>query len=72
MNMDNIHLIYRMTLMCMCIYIYIHYQSKVFGIPQKFLFLFLKILSLMKQFKHHCSLIYYTKYKSSLVILTLV
>ena len=29
------------------------YQSKVFGHPQKFLFLILKVLFLMKQVKHH-------------------
>ena len=42
-----------------------HYQSKVFDYPQKFLFLILKVLFLMKQVKHHNSFIYYTKYKSS-------
>ena len=34
------------------IYIYIDNQSKVFGHPQKFSFLILKMLFLMKQFKH--------------------
>ena len=42
---------------------YIDYQSKVFGHPQKFLFLILKVLFLMKQVKHH---------KFSSVTLTLV
>ena len=30
-----------------------HYQSKVFSHPKKFLFLILKVLILMKQVKHH-------------------
>ena len=47
------------------IYIYIYNQSKVFGHPQKFLFLILKVLFLMKQVKHHNCLIYsYSKCKS--------
>ena len=58
---------------CVCVYIYIyiyiyiymHYQSEVFGHLQKFLFLILKVLFLMKQVKHHNGFIYYTKYKSS-------
>ena len=40
-----------------------HNQSKVFGHAQKFLFLILKGLFLMKQVKHHNGFIYYTKYK---------
>ena len=32
---------------------YIHYQSKVFGHPQKFLFLILSIIFKQKQIKHH-------------------
>ena len=52
------------------IYIYIHtythtHQSKVFGYPQKLLFLILKVLFLMKKFMHHNGFVYYTKYKSS-------
>ena len=46
-----------------CIYIY--YQSKVFGHPQNFLFLFLKLLFLMKQVKYQNVFIYYPKYMSS-------
>ena len=51
---------------------YIHYQSKVSGYPQKFLFLIQKVLILMKQVKCHNVFIYYTKYKPSSVTLTLV
>ena len=51
---------------------HIHYPSKVFDHPQKFLFLNLKLLFLMKQVKHHNGFIHYTKYKSSSVTLTLV
>ena len=47
------------------IYIYTNFLSKVFGHPQKFLFLILKVLYLMKQIKHHNAFIYYAKYKSS-------
>ena len=48
------------------IYIYIYiYQSKVFGHPQKCLFVILKVLFLAKQIKHHNDFIYYTKYKPS-------
>ena len=39
------------------IYIYI-YESKVFGHSQKFLFLILKVLVLMRQIKHHNSFVY--------------
>ena len=42
------------------IYIYINYQSKVFVHPQKFLYLILKVLFLMKQVKHHNVFIYHT------------
>ena len=49
----------------MYIYVYIHYQSKVFGHPQKLLFLILKVLFLMKQVNHLNGFIYYTKYKFS-------
>ena len=52
------------------IYIYIYYKAKVFGDPQKCLFLILKVLFLIKQVKHHNVFIYYTKYKSSSVSLT--
>ena len=51
----------------MCIYnsikqaIHIHYQSKVFSIPQKCLFLILKVLFLMKQVKLQNIFIYHTK-----------
>ena len=55
---------------------YVLYQSKVLGHPQKILFfilfLILKVLFLMKQVKHHNSFIYYIKYKSSTVTLTKV
>ena len=51
---------------------HIHYKSKVFGYSQKLLFLILKVLFLMKEVKHHNVFIYYTKYKSSSVTLTLV
>ena len=64
--MKNIKLFY------IYIYIYIYYQSKVFGHPQKFLFLILKVLFFMKQVKHHNVFIHYSKYKSSLVTFTLV
>ena len=48
------------------IYIHIYYQSKVFGHPQNFLFLILKVLFLIKQVKHHNAFFYYyTKYKST-------
>ena len=47
------------------IYIYICYKSKVFGYPQKFLFLNPKVLFLMKQVKHQNGFIYITKSKSS-------
>ena len=47
-------------------------MSKVFGHPQNFLFLILKVLFLMKQVKHHNVFIYYTKYKSPSVTLTFV
>ena len=39
-----------------------HYQSKVYGHPQKFLFLILNVLFLMKQVKHHDGFIHSTKY----------
>ena len=51
---------------------HVHYQSKVFGQPQKILFLILKVLFLMKQVKHHNVFIHYFRYKSSSVTLTLV
>ena len=41
------------------------YRSKVFGNSQKFLFLILKVLFLMKQVKHQNCFIYNTKYKPS-------
>ena len=47
-----------------CKTIHIHYLSKVFGHPQKFLFLILKLF-LMKQVKLHRGFIYHTEYKSS-------
>ena len=39
--------------MCVCVCMYTHYRSKVFSHPQKFLFLILKVLFLMKEVKHH-------------------
>ena len=57
------------------IYIYTHtYTLPVKSIwsPSKILFLILKVLFLMKQVKLHNVFIYYTKYKSSWVTLTLV
>ena len=51
---------------------HIHYQLKVFGHPQIFLFLILKVLSLMNQVRHHNGFIYYTKFKSFSVTLSLV
>ena len=52
--------------MCLNAHIYvcchIYYHSKVFVNPQKFLFLILKLLFLMKQVKHLNGFIYYTKY----------
>ena len=47
------------------IYLYLHNMSKVFCHPQKFLFLILIVLFLMKQVKHHSGFIHSTKYKSS-------
>ena len=61
----------RCVLLIFLCHLYVHYQSKVFGYPQRFSFLIQKVLILMKQVKHHNILIYYTKYKSSSVTLTL-
>ena len=44
----------------------------MFDHPQKFSFLILKLLFLIKQVKHHKVFIYNTKYKSSSVTLILV
>ena len=49
-----------------------HYQSKVYGQHQKFLFIILKVLFFMKQVKHNNIFIHFTKYKFSSVIVTLV
>ena len=57
------------------IYIYTNIyttESKEFGYLKKKLFLIIKVLFLMKQVKHHNTFIYYTKYKSLSVTLTLV
>ena len=40
-------------------------MSEVFDHPQKFSFLILKVLFLMKEFNHSNDFIYSTKYKSS-------
>ena len=47
-------------------------MSKVYGYPQRFLFLILKVLSLMKQLNHHNVFIYYSKYKFFSALFTLV
>ena len=40
-----------------------HNQTKIFDHRQKFLFLILKVLFLIKQVKHHCGIFYHTKCK---------